>query len=305
MNFIKKHYVLTEGLHSGAMRDRILKWVNECQYENPWVTFDDAEIKAFSTLSGDVHTYSHHDLTATDAYIIQEMGDDPWQDLAAICISAQALKSSNARSVTAIVPVWKLGWHGKSGLQNPDGTGSQKLTAGMLASSGVDRLVTLTPLPDMFSPLYPVKVEVPDILQHLPEQFRNNRRTDMMIVADEPDAFPYAEMLGRKTGFPVVQCSQIKDRRFLIPDMYPYDVLLFTNRFSSRLLNIAKPIAEHGSHILCYAPRIEHHEELSEDVYRYIEFFITLDPACHEPIQVLPVDQIMAEWMIADRLEKN
>lgn len=305
MNFTKKHYVLAEGLHSGALRENILKWLSKCQYEIPQQTFDKTEVKSFTTLSGDVHTSSQHDLTAKDTYIIQEIGDDPWQDLASICISAQALMSRNARSVTAIVPVWKLGWHGKGGLKNPNVTGSHQLTAGMLATSGVDRLVTLTPLPDMFSPLYPVKVEVPDISQHLIERFRCNRPTDMMIIVDEPDAVPYAEMLGHITGLPVVQCSQLKDWSYLIPDIHAYDVLLFTNRFSSRLLGIARPIAEHGSRIVCYAPRIERPEELSESVFQYIESFITLDPAYHEPFQVLPVGQIMAEWIIKDRIEKT
>lgn len=81
--------------------------------------------------------------------------------------------------------------------------------------------------------------------------------------------------------------------------------MLFANRFSSRLLGIARPIAEHGSRIVCYAPRIERPEELSESVFQYIESFITLDPAYHEPFQVLPVGQIMAEWIIKDRIEKT
>ena len=305
MNFMKKRYILTEGLHSSELRGKILQWLDRCVTDTPKAYFDNDEVKSFSTVSGDVHTYSHQDFTGRDAYILQEMADDPWQDLASVCISAQNLKSKNARSVTAIVPVWKLGWHGKGGLNNPDVTGSHKLTAGMLASSGVDRLVTLTPLPDMFSPLYPVKIEVPDISQRLIERFCYKGPTDMLIVVDERDAIPYAELLSRKTGFPVVQCSQLWDWRYLIPDMFAHNVLLFTNRFSSRLLSIAKPFAEHGSRIICYAPRIERPDELSEGVYQYIESFITLDPAYHEPFQVLPVDQIIAEWIITDRLEKT
>lgn len=37
----------------------------------------------------------------------------------------------------------------------------------------------------------------------------------------------------------------------------------------------------------------------------HIGSFITLDPAYHEPFQVLPVGQIMAEWIIKDRIEKT
>ena len=71
MNFTKKHYVLAEGLHSGALRENILKWLSKCQYEIPQQTFDKTEVKSFTTLSGDVHTSSQHDLTAKDTYIIQ------------------------------------------------------------------------------------------------------------------------------------------------------------------------------------------------------------------------------------------
>lgn len=301
MNYMKKHYILAEGLHSGELRSKILQWLDRCMTDIPKAYFDDDEVKSFSTISGDVHAYSHHDFTGRDAYIIQEMADDPWQDLASICISAQALKSKAVRSVTAIVPVWKLGWHGKGGLKNPDVTGSHKLTAGMLASSGIDRLVTLTPLPDMFSPLYPVKVEVPNIAEYLIGCLHCKNPSDLVILADESDAVPYAELLSRKTGHPVMQYSQMLNWN----DIAPADVLLITNRFNSRLTGIARPAAEHGSRVICYAPRIEHPEELTESVFRYFESIITLDSRYHEPVQVLPVDKILAEWIIMDRCEKT
>lgn len=297
MNSIKIQFLLAEGLHSADLRQNILNRMERGTDNNALNYFDATEIRSFSTLSGDVHTYCHHDLTEKDTYIIQEMGDNPWQDLAAVCVSAQSLKSRNAHRVTAIIPVWKLGWHCEGGLRNPDVLGSHRLTAEMLASSGVDRLVTFTPLPDMFSALYPVRVETPDISQELIRRTRWNTSDTAVIIADEIDAVPYAGYIASKTGWPAYGLYVIGN--FIYPDFREKNVLIFTNRFNSSLVNIAGNVAEHGSRVICYAPRIERLEEITR---QYFESIITLDSDYAEYAEVLPVDKLITDWLITDIL---
>lgn len=323
MNYGEKRFVLAEGLHSGVLRQKILKWVKQSTDNKIMDYFDDTNLRSFSTRSGDVLSCCYHDVKGKDAYIIQKMGDNPWQDLAALCESSQLLKSRKTDSVTAIVPVWKLGGQGRGGLKNPEEMGSHRLTAEMIAASGVDRLVTFTPTPEMFSSLYPVKVEIPDISQELLRRTHWNTENPALIIADEADAVSYAGLLGSKIGWPVIQCSSLVITSFMNPDFRGKDILIFTRKFDGSLYNSARELAVYGSHVSCYAPRIESNGDLDamrEFVWSIVEsdpdsqplsewkkdavfeFFITLDSDYAERVDVLPVDRLIADWLIKDRI---
>lgn len=65
------------------------------------------EIKV--TKTGDIEAGVSGKICGEDVYILQEMNENPWQELAALCIAAETAKQNGARTVTGIVPVWILG----------------------------------------------------------------------------------------------------------------------------------------------------------------------------------------------------
>ena len=262
----------------------------------------DEDINILITKAGDIHVYQNDSFHGRDVYFLHDMGNEPWKDLAVICVAAEDIRKHGAGSVSVIVPEWKLGHHDMGMPYLKDRTGSQGLVAAMLKESSIDRLVTLTPTVDMLNDMYPVQVETPDISKLIEKDMKRSSDTLSLIVSIESDVLPLALNLSQRMGWDYALCQTRADGSHVSADVYGRDVLLYTHHISDRLSNIISMLKrEHCESINCYIPWVEDEEKLSK--YAEDVNFITLD-RCSYSLST-PMEDILAIWILRDRQKKQ
>lgn len=305
MDYRKKLFAVVSGLHTDELKQEIMDLLRGNAEEQLICLYDpDADLRLYEAADGDLHARLRGRVEGRDVYVLQEMGSEPWKDLAAVCIAAACAKRNKASRVTAVIPVWTTGRHGNPCPGESDILGSSGLAAGMLRSGSVDRLVTMTPAPVMLTSAYPVQVEVPDISEALKEHLTGYLRKTPILLADEPDSFSFAEQLGRKTGWQVALCWFRENGHFYLPNIGDAETVICTNRFHSRLTVLAKDLIDHGIRIAgCFSPQIARPEMISDDVYKLFGCFLTLDRRSGCVAETLPTGKIIVNWIIRDRTE--
>lgn len=300
-----KFITLVGGLHSKELCREISIWIEGIDVEVAMHRLLDKDILLRTTGSGDVTAYKHDAFgTNEHVFLIQEMGSDPWQDLAAICTASQQMKKQGVGRVTAVVPVWKLGHHGAGIPWLSDRSGTQKLVADILRCCGLDRLATLTPTVDMLSGNYPIEVAQIDHSKKLAQMLSESEIDHPVVLTDEEGVLPLAQSMAYRLGWGSGFCRIGKYETLSSEDVCDRDVLLYTHLYTDRLCKAADDLLRrHCKSVSCYIPWLENPEHTLDGLISLPLTLITAESAYKGPAIRLPVEEIVAGWILQDRSE--
>lgn len=315
MTFQNKHFIIIPGLRSEQLTEKVKEVLLFSNPENEdqrqlEMRYGSGSIKIKVTKTGDIEAGVTGKICGEDVYILQEMNENPWQELAALCIAAETAKQNGARTVTGIVPVWKLGRYACNTLHT-QAMDSTRLTARMLSDSGVDQLVTLTPTQEMQSSLYPVQVDVPDASDAFARVIRNDigERGIPIVLADSPESLAQTQRISQLFGWDADLAWHQKDGWHIGSDYRGRDIVIVSSHVRSSLPELANYLVSSGcGSLCCYAPCIEDPYQVKTERYSFFPVIITPDtvPAdslLQEYIHSLPIDQILVQWLCRDRLD--
>lgn len=297
-------YAMIAGLHSKKLASDVIGTMDVLDEIKALSQYKIENLLIRTTHTGDIDVYQAEHICCEAAYLFQEMDNEPWQDLAALCAAAQQLKKQGVKRVIAVVPVWKLGHHMSGIPYLSDRCGTQKIVADILKCSGLDRLATLTPTVDMLSGNYPIEVVQIDYSQKLAQILSESEVYQPVVLTDEEGVLPLAQSLAYRLGWNFGFCRIGKYETLSSEDVHDRDVLLYTHLYTDRLCNAAEDLLRrHCRSVSCYIPWFDNPEYTFDGLISLPLRLITAERDHAGPAIRLPVEEIVAGWILQDRSE--
>jgi ribose-phosphate pyrophosphokinase len=136
-----------------------------------------------------------------DVFIVQTSCPPVDEGLVELLIMVDALKRASARRITAVLPYYPYVRSDKK--DQPRIPITARLVADLLATAGVDRVVTVDLTADQIQGFFSIPVDHLTAQQVLADHFRAKRLLKPVVVAPDPGAVKRAQRFAQRLGVPV------------------------------------------------------------------------------------------------------
>lgn len=152
---------------------------------------------------GEIYVALDESVEDEDVYIIQTMRTNYMnQDLMELFLIADAARRSGASTVNAIVPYFSYARQERKNNNKPEAIAA-RLTADLLATSGVDRLITTKLYSRPIEGFFSIYLQYIDVIDLFAEKIKAMKLKDPIIVSKDVGEKSLASSLADKLNYPL------------------------------------------------------------------------------------------------------